>query len=133
MNKLLLIGGCHILDDVVSSNIESNFSYQQVDKLNSYLTKGSWLKTCTYLNQNCSRLEEEYDFIVQLDHIVISNKISNILPGFVNRYFTQQQINFSEKSPTFDIDEIGLNKSRFYLLKEFLKVLIFPIHNYPKV
>jgi hypothetical protein len=41
MNKLLLIGGCHILDDVVSSNIESNFSYQQVDKLNSYLTKGS--------------------------------------------------------------------------------------------
>jgi hypothetical protein len=128
MNKLLLLGGCHVLDDVVSSSIEANFTYQQIDKLNSYLTKGSWVKTCSYLNQNALILREQYDFIVQLDHIVISNKITNILPGFVNSYFIRQQIDYSEKYAFTDIDDIGLNNPRFYILKECFKILVFPLN-----
>lgn len=130
MKNLLIIGGCHFVNDNFIKKLKANLKYQNVKKIFTHLNEESFHKSLQLINREKDYLiNNNYQIYFQLGNVLFRNSISNFLPPIFNKLIptnTQSHL----KSEVGDLKNINNNYKviGYNILRRILKILIFPLN-----
>jgi hypothetical protein len=130
MRNLLIIGGCHVVDDVFSNKIKDHYKYNKVKKIYTHITQENFSKSMALLaRQNDYLQSNNYDIYFQFGNLLFHNSISHIVPAKIEKILLKR-IN-SNLTPSLTSGSSQNKKYKILSLnfvRKILKVIILPFN-----
>lgn len=130
MENLLIIGGCHFVNDDFIKQLKEKFKYKKVRKIFTHISEQSFSKSLEFIHHEKEYLKDnKYDIYFQLGNLLFHNSISNILPKYFNK-FIPNNINSDLIQTDNNIRDIKKSYKVILsnILRKVLKVLVFPLN-----
>jgi hypothetical protein len=130
MKNLLIIGGCHVVDDVFVRNIKNHYQYINVRKLYTHLDQENFNRCLDLLVREKNYFQsKDYEIYLQLGNLLFRNSISHILPQYFKKRFLTNINHFLNSDLKSDL--LSRNNYKTFIkesLRKIVKVIIFPFN-----
>lgn len=129
-DNLLIIGGCHVINDKFINEIKNFYKIKSIKKFFTHIPDDNFEKVISILIKDKDIFEKNYNIIIQIGNLHYHNSIINLIPNKIRGKIIKN-ISFENsisEVKNYSDDRITPKFNLKILIREILKVLVFPIN-----